>query len=69
LDLILGVGVRTGWAAPGGGALSCQLGLSVFLISQNFTMPSPAPEKETYNIEKHQKIVKHAELLLFTNPY
>ena len=63
LDLILGVGVRTGWTAPGEGALSCQLGLSVFLMSQNFTMPSPAPVKETHNIEKH-KTIKYAALLL-----
>ena len=56
LDLILGVGVRTGWTAPGEGALSCQLGLSVFLMSQNFTMPSPAPGKDTYNIDMHTKL-------------
>ena len=45
--LVRGVGVMTWGVAPGEGAASCQLGLSVFLKSQNFTLPSPAPAFNT----------------------
>ena len=74
LDLVqeFGVGVRTCWATPGEGAARCQLGLSIFRKSQNFTMPSPAPahdhrqscvQSQDFSIPSPKLIKGHGQLL------